>query len=51
MNKFKTLSAAAILSLMFAAPVFTQAAMQEPRLFAFIYLNARCFAAFLSTPL
>jgi hypothetical protein len=39
MNKFKTVSAAAILSLMFATPVFAQAAIQEPGAFAFTYPN------------
>ena len=33
MTKFKMFSAAAILSLMFATPVFAQAAIQEPGLF------------------
>ena len=39
MNKFKIVSAAAILSLMFATPVFAQAAIQEPGAFAFSYPN------------
>jgi hypothetical protein len=39
MTRFKMLSAAAILSLMFATPVFAQAAIQEPGLFAFYYPN------------
>ena len=39
MNKFKIVSAAAILSLMFATPVFAQAAIQEPGAFAFYYPN------------
>ena len=39
MTKFKLFSAAAILSLMFATPVFAQAAIQEPGLFAFYYPN------------
>ena len=39
MNRFKIFSAAAILSLMFATPVFAQAAIQEPGLFAFYYPN------------
>ncbi len=39
MTRFKVLSAAAILSLMFATPVFAQAAIQEPGLFSFYYPN------------
>jgi hypothetical protein len=39
MTRFKTLGAAAILSLMFATPVFAQAAIQEPGAFAFYYPN------------
>jgi hypothetical protein len=39
MTRFKMLGAAAILSLMFATPVFAQAAIQEPGLFAFYYPN------------
>jgi hypothetical protein len=39
MNRLKVFSAAAILSLMFATPVFAQAAIQEPGLFAFYYPN------------
>jgi len=39
MSKFKIVSAAAILSLMFATPVFAQAAIQEPGAFAFYYPN------------
>ncbi|MEA2896355.1 MAG: hypothetical protein QOJ84_1970 [Bradyrhizobium sp.] len=39
MTRFKMLGAAAILSLMSAAPVFAQAAIQEPGLFAFYYPN------------
>jgi len=39
MTRFKIFSAAAILSLMFATPVFAQAAIQEPGLFAFYYPN------------
>jgi hypothetical protein len=39
MTRFKIFSAAAILSLMFAAPVFAQAAIQEPGAFAFYYPN------------
>jgi hypothetical protein len=39
MTKFKMLGAAAMLSLMFATPVFAQAAIQEPGAFAFYYPN------------
>ena len=39
MTRFKILSAAAVLSLMFATPVFAQAAIQEPGMFAFYYPN------------
>lgn len=39
MTKFKILSAAALLSLAFATPVFAQAAIQEPGAFAFYYPN------------
>jgi BA14K-like protein len=39
MTRFKIFSAAAILSLMFATPVFAQAAIQEPGLFAFYHPN------------
>lgn len=39
MTRFKILGAAAILSLMSAAPVFAQAAIQEPGAFAFYYPN------------
>jgi hypothetical protein len=39
MTRFKILSAAAILSLTFATPVFAQAAIQEPGAFAFYYPN------------
>ena len=39
MNKVKIFGAAAILSLMFATPVFAQAAIQEPGAFAFYYPN------------
>jgi hypothetical protein len=39
MTRFKILSAAAILALMFATPVFAQAAIQEPGAFAFYYPN------------
>jgi hypothetical protein len=39
MTRFKILGAAAILSLTFATPVFAQAAIQEPGMFAFYYPN------------
>jgi hypothetical protein len=39
MTRFKIFTAAAMLSLMFATPVFAQAAIQEPGLFAFYYPN------------
>jgi hypothetical protein len=39
MTSFKYISAAAILPLMFATPVFAQAAIQEPGAFAFAYPN------------
>lgn len=39
MTRFKPLGAAAILSLMSATPVFAQAAIQEPGMFAFYYPN------------
>ena len=39
MTRFKILGAAAILSLISATPVFAQAAIQEPGLFAFYYPN------------
>ena len=39
MTRFKIFSAAAVLSLMFATPVFAQAAIQEPGLFSFYYPN------------
>jgi hypothetical protein len=39
MTRFKIFSTAAILSLMFATPVFAQAAIQEPGAFAFYYPN------------
>jgi hypothetical protein len=37
MTGFKTLSAAAILSMMIATPVFAQAAVQEPGAYAFYH--------------
>jgi hypothetical protein len=39
MTKLKLFSAAAILSLTFATPVFAQAAIQEPGMYAFYYPN------------
>jgi hypothetical protein len=39
MTRFKILGAAAMLSLAFATPVFAQAAVQEPGLYAFYYPN------------
>lgn len=39
MTKFKLLNAAAILSLTFATPVFAQAAIQEPGMYAFYHPN------------
>ena len=39
MTNLKILSAAAMLSLAFATPVFAQAAIQEPGAFAFYYPN------------
>jgi hypothetical protein len=39
MARFKILGAAAMLSLMFATPVFAQVAIQEPGAFAFYYPN------------
>ena len=40
MNRFKTLSAAAILSMMMATQVFAQAAVQEPGAAAFYHPDA-----------
>ena len=39
MTRVNILGAAAMLSLMFATPVFAQAAIQEPGAFAFYYPN------------
>ena len=39
MARFNILGAAAMLSLMFATPVFAQEAIQEPGMFAFYYPN------------
>ncbi len=54
MTRFKILGAAAILSLMSATPVFAQAAIQEPGLFALRRRRARiprcrCYSA--ATPM
>ena len=39
MTKFKLFSATAIVSLTFATPVFAQAAVQEPGMYAFYHPN------------
>lgn len=39
MTRFGVLGAAAVLSIMFATPVFAQAAISEPGAFAFFYPN------------
>jgi hypothetical protein len=39
MTRFRILGAAAMLTLMFATPVFAQEAIQEPGAFAFYYPN------------
>jgi opacity protein-like surface antigen len=39
MTRFKIFSSAVMLQLMFATPVFAQAAIQEPGAFAFAYPN------------
>ena len=39
MTRFKIFGAAAMLTLIFATPVFAQAAIQEPGAFAFYYPN------------
>ena len=39
MTRFRIFSTAAVLSLMFATPIFAQAAIQEPGAFAFYYPN------------
>jgi hypothetical protein len=39
MTRFKIVSAAAVLTLMFVTPVFAQADIQEPGSFAFFYPN------------
>ena len=40
MTRFKTLGAAAVLSMMTATPLFAQAAIQEPGAFAFYHPDA-----------
>jgi hypothetical protein len=50
MTNFKILGAAAVLSLMFATPVFAQAAIQEPGAFAFTYPNNDVLNGGLPTP-
>jgi hypothetical protein len=50
MTRRKILSAAAILSMMTATPVFAQAAIQEPGLFAFSHPNADILNAGRPTP-
>ena len=50
MTRFKMLGAAAVLSLMFATPVFAQAAIQEPGAFAFYYPNNDVLNGGLPTP-
>jgi BA14K-like protein len=50
MTRFKILGAAAVLSLMFATPVFAQAAIQEPGAFAFYYPNNDVLNGGLPTP-
>jgi hypothetical protein len=49
-TRFKIFGAAAILSLMFATPVFAQAAIQEPGAFAFYYPNNDVLNGGLPTP-
>ena len=39
MTRFKIISAATLLALMFTTPVFAQAAIQEPGSFSFYYPN------------
>jgi hypothetical protein len=50
MTSFKTLSAAALLSMMFATPVFAQAAIQEPGAYAFYHPNGDVLEAGVSRP-
>jgi hypothetical protein len=50
MTRFKIFSAAAILSMMIATPVFAQAAIDEPGAFAFFYPDADVLNAGRPTP-
>ena len=50
MTKFRIFSAAALLSLAYATPVFAQAAIQEPGAFAFFYPNNDVFNGGRPTP-
>jgi|SRR5450432_1355739 hypothetical protein len=50
MNSFKILGAAAVLSMMIAPPLFAQAAVQEPGLYAFYHPNADVLNAGRSYP-
>src|SRR5882724_7296888 len=50
MTRFKTISAALILSMMTATPVFAQAAVQEPGAFAFYHPDADVLNAGRPTP-
>jgi hypothetical protein len=50
MAGFKTLSAAAILSMMIATPVFAQAAVQEPGAYAFYHPDGDVLEAGVSRP-
>ena len=50
MTSFETLSAAAMLSMMFATPVFAQAAIQEPGAYAFYHPNGDVLEAGVSRP-
>ena len=50
MTRFKIFGAAAALSMMFATPVFAQAAIQEPGAFAFYYPNNDVLNGGIPTP-
>ena len=50
MTCFKTLSAAALLSMMIATPVFAQAAIQEPGAYAFYHPDGDVLEAGVSRP-
>lgn len=50
MTRLTILSAAAVLSMMAATPVFAQAALQEPGAFAQVYPNADILNAGVRTP-